>query len=180
VHWLRGFVRHLASEARTVLVSSHVLAEVAQTVDEVVIVTGGRVVAHSPIGDLTAVIAGSVCIRTAHASALHDHLATEGIASRLAAADVVVNDGSDDVVGRSVARSGLPIYEMSADRSLEDAFLQLTATSAGWVVRSRGFTVRLGPDCWVTGRSVRSGRRGRWPGPGPVAAAWRGCWPRGS
>jgi ABC-2 type transport system ATP-binding protein len=34
VHWLRGFVRHLASQGRTVLVSSHVLAEVAQTVDE--------------------------------------------------------------------------------------------------------------------------------------------------
>jgi ABC-2 type transport system ATP-binding protein len=130
VHWLRGFVRHLASEGRTVLVSSHVLAEVAQTVDEVVIVTAGRLAAHSPIDDLTAVTAGSVRIRTPHARALHDHLATEGIASRLVAADVVVAEATDEAVGQSVARSGLPIYEMSADRTLEDAFLQLTATSA--------------------------------------------------
>jgi hypothetical protein len=45
---------------------------------------------------------------------------------------------------------------------------------------SRGFTVRLGPDCWAAGPPARSGRPGRWPGPGPVAAAWPGCWPHGS
>ncbi len=51
---------------------------------------------------------------------------------------------------------------------------------AGWTVPSRGFTVRRGPDCWAAGLPARSGRPGRWPGPGPVAAAWPGCWPRGS
>jgi ABC-2 type transport system ATP-binding protein len=53
VHWLRGFLRHLADEGRTVLVSSHVLAEVAQTVDQVVIVARGRLVTQSTLAALT-------------------------------------------------------------------------------------------------------------------------------
>jgi ABC-2 type transport system ATP-binding protein len=54
VHWLRHLLRGLAADGATVLVSSHVLAEVAQTVDSVVILEGGRLVAQSPLSDLTA------------------------------------------------------------------------------------------------------------------------------
>jgi ABC-2 type transport system ATP-binding protein len=54
VHWLRGFLRHLADQGRTVLVSSHVLAEVAQTVDQVVIIARGRLVTQSTLAALTA------------------------------------------------------------------------------------------------------------------------------
>ena len=54
VRWLRDFLRDFAAEGRTVLVSSHHLAEVAQTVDDVVIVDRGRLVAASPLGELTA------------------------------------------------------------------------------------------------------------------------------
>ena len=49
IAWLRGFLRHLASQGRTVLVSSHVLAEVEQTVEDVVIVARGRLVRASPL-----------------------------------------------------------------------------------------------------------------------------------
>src|SRR4051795_8282088 len=52
VHWLRGLVRGLAAEGRTVLVSSHLLAELAQTVDDVIIIADGRLVAEAPIADL--------------------------------------------------------------------------------------------------------------------------------
>ncbi|MGE5762707.1 MAG: ATP-binding cassette domain-containing protein, partial [Mycobacterium leprae] len=54
MHWLRGFLRHLAAEGRTVLVSSHVLAEVAQTVDDVVIIARGRLVRAAPLDEVTA------------------------------------------------------------------------------------------------------------------------------
>ncbi len=54
VHWLRTMLRRLAEEGRTVLVSSHILAEVAQTVDSVVILDRGRLVAESTLADLTA------------------------------------------------------------------------------------------------------------------------------
>lgn len=52
VHWLRGLVRSMAAEGRTLFVSSHLLAELAQTVDEVVIIAGGRLVTQQPMTDL--------------------------------------------------------------------------------------------------------------------------------
>ena len=54
VHWLRRLLRSLAAEGRTVLVSSHILAEVAQTVDSVVIMDHGHLVTHATLGELTA------------------------------------------------------------------------------------------------------------------------------
>ena len=53
MHWLRGFLRRFAEEGRTVLVSSHVLAEVAQTVDRVVIIDRGRLLTTVPLAELT-------------------------------------------------------------------------------------------------------------------------------
>ena len=50
IRWLRDFLRALAAEGRTVLLSSHVLAEVAQTVDEVVVISHGQLVTHSAAG----------------------------------------------------------------------------------------------------------------------------------
>src|SRR6202142_2542952 len=58
VRWLRDFLRRLASEGRTGLVSSHVLAEVAQTVDQVIIITHGRLIVESSLEQLTARVAG--------------------------------------------------------------------------------------------------------------------------
>jgi len=59
VHWLRGLIRHLAAEGRTLFVSSHLLAELAQTVDDVVIIADGRLVVHEPMSSLLARAAGS-------------------------------------------------------------------------------------------------------------------------
>jgi ABC-2 type transport system ATP-binding protein len=53
VHWLRGFLRDFAAQGRTVLVSSHLLAEVAQTVDRVVIIDRGRLLASGPISEFS-------------------------------------------------------------------------------------------------------------------------------
>ena len=58
VRWLRGLLRGFAAEGGTVLVSSHMLAEVAQTVDSVVIINSGRLVAQGPVAELTAGGAG--------------------------------------------------------------------------------------------------------------------------
>ena len=64
VHWLRGLLRQLADQGRTVLVSSHVLAEVAQTVDQVVIIAAGRLVTQSTLAALTARTDQLVRVRT--------------------------------------------------------------------------------------------------------------------
>jgi ABC-2 type transport system ATP-binding protein len=53
VHWLRGFLRRFAEQGRTVLIASHVLAEVAQTVDQVVIIDRGRLLTTEPLAHLT-------------------------------------------------------------------------------------------------------------------------------
>ena len=64
VRWLRDFLRAFAAGGRTVLISSHVLAEVAQTVDQVLIINRGRLVVESSLEQLTARVGGSVRVRT--------------------------------------------------------------------------------------------------------------------
>src|SRR5207237_6087967 len=82
IHWLRSFLRYLAGEGRTVLVSSHVLSEVAQTVDDVVIIARGRLVAHAPLASLTAGATPAVRVRSPHAARLHAAPAGAGIGAR--------------------------------------------------------------------------------------------------
>ncbi|HEY2278263.1 MAG TPA: ATP-binding cassette domain-containing protein, partial [Streptosporangiaceae bacterium] len=60
VHWLRRLLRGLAADGRTILISSHILAEVAQTVDGVVILDHGRLVTQAPLAELTAANGGSL------------------------------------------------------------------------------------------------------------------------
>ncbi len=72
IAWLRGFLRHLAGQGRTILVSSHVLSEVQQTVDDVVIIARGRLVRASTLADLEG--APVVLARSPRATALVDAL----------------------------------------------------------------------------------------------------------
>jgi ABC-2 type transport system ATP-binding protein len=129
VHWLRGLLRQLADQGRTVLVSSHVLAEVAQTVDQVVIIAGGRLVTQSTLAALTARTDQLVRVRTPQAEALQSLLAAQGIQAELDGADQLLATGTTtETVGKTAATAGIVIYEMNAERSnLEDVFLQLTS-----------------------------------------------------
>jgi ABC-2 type transport system ATP-binding protein len=129
VHWLRGFLRQLADQGRTVLVSSHVLAEVAQTVDQVVIIARGRLVTQSTLAALTARTDQLVRVRTPQAETLRSLLAAQGIQADPDGADqLLVVGATTETVGQAVAAAGIVIYEMGAERSnLEDVFLQLTS-----------------------------------------------------
>jgi ABC-2 type transport system ATP-binding protein len=129
VHWLRGFLRQLADQGRTVLVSSHVLAEVAQTVDQVVIIARGRLVTHSTLAALTARTDQLVRVRTPQAEALRSLLAAQGIQADPDGADQLLAVGTTpETVGKAAAVAGIVIYEMGAEHSnLEDVFLQLTS-----------------------------------------------------
>jgi ABC-2 type transport system ATP-binding protein len=128
VHWLRGFLRQLADQGRTVLVSSHVLAEVAQTVDQVVIIAGGRLVTQSTLAALTARTDQLVRVRTPQAETLRSLLAAQGIQADLDGTNQLLAAGTTpEAVGKTAAAAGVVIYEMGAERSnLEDVFLQLT------------------------------------------------------
>jgi ABC-2 type transport system ATP-binding protein len=129
VHWLRGLLRQLADQGRTVLVSSHVLAEVAQTVDQVVIIAGGRLVTQSTLAALTARTDQLVRVRTPQAETLQALLAAQGIQADPDGADQLLAAGTTtEAVGKTAAAAGVVIYEMGAERSnLEDVFLQLTS-----------------------------------------------------
>jgi ABC-2 type transport system ATP-binding protein len=129
VRWLRDLLRRLASEGRAVVVSSHLLSEVAHTVDHVVIIDRGRLVRSAPLADLAG--PSAVAVRTPVAQRLQAVLAGAGIATRLDGSDVVVALGSTpEAVGRLVAGAGLVVYELRpVGGSLEDTFLSLTSNT---------------------------------------------------
>ena len=133
VHWLRGFLRRFAAAGGTVLVSSHLLAEVAQTVDEVVIIARGRLVTQSSLAELTQRAIPGVRVRTPQVEALRQALTDKGVAAELQDADTVVAlDATAETVGLIAAGAGVVIYEMAAERlDLEDVFLELTTTEGG-------------------------------------------------
>ena len=128
VHWLRGLVRGLAGQGRTVLVSSHLLAEVAQTVDQVVIIDRGRLVAQSTIAALTAGAEQTVRVRTPQPERLRDLLVARGATVALDGPDqLVVGGATTEQVGQAAAAGGIVLHEMRFERSnLEDVFLELT------------------------------------------------------
>jgi ABC-2 type transport system ATP-binding protein len=128
VHWLRGLVRGLADQGRTVLVSSHLLAEVAQTVDQVVIIDRGRLVAQSTLAALTAGADRTVRVRTAQPEALRDLLVARGATVTLDGPDQLLVGGvTAEQVGQTAAAGGVVLHEMRFERSnLEDVFLELT------------------------------------------------------
>ena len=136
VRWLRDLLRAFAGEGRTVLVSSHLLAEVAQTVDDVVVIARGRLVAHAPLEEILHLAPGSgagVMVRSPDAPALLAALVERGFdASPDAGGRIVIRGTTPEQVGVAVASSGAVVYEMQAiEHNLEDIFLGLTADRRG-------------------------------------------------
>jgi ABC-2 type transport system ATP-binding protein len=129
VHWLRGFLRDQASVGRTVLVSSHLLAEVAQTVDHVVILDQGRLVTSAPLAELTARASTAVVVRTPDAEGFRAGLAESGINAAVTGPGQVTATGTTpEAIGRLIAAKGLVVYEMRLEESnLEDIFFSLTS-----------------------------------------------------
>ena len=129
IRWLRDFLRGLAEDGRTILLSSHVLAEVAQTVDHVVVIDHGRIVADEPLDLLMARSAGErVHVRSSDQAALSSYLVAEGAHVAEEAGALVVSGVGPDAIGRLAFDRHIVVYEIGAVRaSLEDTFLDLTA-----------------------------------------------------
>jgi ABC-2 type transport system ATP-binding protein len=131
VRWLRDFLRDFAAGQRTVLISSHVLAEVAQTVDQVVIINHGRLVVESSLEELTGRATGSVRVRTPATARLEDALTRAGIQFNAVNGAVLVYGTSGERVGDIAFAAEVPIHELTAESSsLEEIFLGLTAEPA--------------------------------------------------
>jgi ABC-2 type transport system ATP-binding protein len=125
IRWLRDFLRSMAAEGRTVLVSSHVLAEVAQTVDDVVVIHRGKLVDQGPVARLTA--GGHVIVRSPGADRLREALERADLGVTLDG-DFLVVDAEDPArVGEIAHETGVPLHELTTrTTSLEEAFLELT------------------------------------------------------
>ncbi|MGZ5417936.1 MAG: ABC transporter ATP-binding protein [Nocardioides sp.] len=125
IAWLRGFLRALAAEGRTVLVSSHVLSEVEQTVDDVVVITRGRLVRQGALAELDAGPA-RVLVRTPVPEALRDTLV--GVTVETLPTGVLRVQGSTaEQVGHAAFAAGVELHELTPEPSdLERVFLDMT------------------------------------------------------
>jgi ABC-2 type transport system ATP-binding protein len=130
IRWLRDLLRSLAGEGRTVLLSSHVLAEIAQTVDEVVIIHRGRLVRHATMAEVEAMAAGEARVRTPEAARLASLLAKTGVEARSLGDGNLAVAAATERVGEVAAANGIVLHELTAERAtLEEVFLELTAGS---------------------------------------------------
>ena len=133
IRWLRDFLRGLAAEGRTILLSSHVLGEVAQTVDEAVVIARGRLVAHAPLAQLLA--SGNreprVRVRVSDPAGLVFALAAIGVHADFGEADeLLVTGASAEQVAETAFDRGIVVYALAAEaQTLEDVFFDLTTPS---------------------------------------------------
>ncbi|ORI20024.1 export ABC transporter ATP-binding protein [Rhodococcus sp. 1163] len=132
--WIRKFMQRLAAEGRTVLVSSHLLSEMAQTAEHLVVIGRGRLITDSSVQDfIDNASEASVYVRSPQRDLLRSALTSAGLTVRdPATADdlqpgLVVTDSNTDDIGEIAARAGFVLHELSSQRgSLEEAFMKLT------------------------------------------------------
>jgi ABC-2 type transport system ATP-binding protein len=131
IQWLRGFIRHLAhDQGRTVLVSSHLLSEVEQTVDRVVIVGAGRLVREGSMAELRSGAdgAGTVLVRSPEAARLAEALRTDGTAVTADGDALTVAGRTTAEIGSRAFAAGIELHELRSQTSgLEEIYFQLTA-----------------------------------------------------
>lgn len=128
IRWVRQFLRQLATEGRAVFVSSHLMAEMAQTADVLVVVAKGRLVADMAVSEFTAHFArGFVRVRTPQLEELRAALEEAGATVERDQRSIAVRGMSEDAIGEIAWRSSILLQELSPQAaSLEDAFIEST------------------------------------------------------
>ncbi len=132
VRWIRGLLRRLADEGRTVLVSSHLLSEVQQTADRLVVIGRGRLIADATTAEILSGLGhGQVRVRSSESEALLVRLRERGLTvSRIDADELQVEDATAELVGDLANAAHIPLRHLSeVAQSLEDAYLALTSSS---------------------------------------------------
>ena len=130
--WIRYLLRSLASEGRTVLVSSHLMSEMALTADQLIIVGKGALLADDSVENVVQASGhNSVRVRTPQADELVTVLASEGLSARKDNANqLTVDSGATDRIGDLAARHRITVHELTlVQASLEEAYMELTHDS---------------------------------------------------
>ncbi|MCI0689354.1 MAG: ATP-binding cassette domain-containing protein [Sporichthyaceae bacterium] len=145
VIWIRGFLRELAAQGRAVFVSSHLMSELEDTADHLVVIGRGRLIADTSVSALLGSASdGSVTVRTPYRSEIMTVLASAGgVVSSTGAETLTVTGLPAEKVAELAADRGLPLYELTPHRaSLEQAYLHLTRDAVDY--RSGGGTGEAG------------------------------------
>lgn len=132
VRWVRQFVRYLAAEGRTVLLSSHLMSEMSQTADQVIVLGRGKVLADAPLSELVrSWTTSQVRVRSPRAAELADRIAGDGVTVTSAGEGLLDVAGlRADRIGDVAAAHGIPLHELTPTTgSLEEAYLALTGES---------------------------------------------------
>jgi len=129
--WIRQFMKNLAAEGRTVLVSSHLLSEMAVTADHLVVIGKGHLISNSSTVDFIAnATASTVRVRSPHLPQLRQLLLDQRIAFTDQDGYLSVSDAPIEQVGDIAGAAGLTLHELSGQSgSLEEAFIKLTGDS---------------------------------------------------
>ena len=144
--WMRGFLRSLAADGRAVLVSSHLMSELEDTAEQLVIVGRGKVLADTSTRDLLAAVSGDrVTLRTAAADRAATVLRRAGAATTADGTTVTVSGLAPEKVVLLLSENAVPFAEVSAHRaSLEEAYLELTRDAVEY--RAQGAAGGSGPS----------------------------------
>ena len=131
IRWIRGLLRSLAAEGRTVLVSSHLMSEMALTAEQVVVIGRGRLSADTSVAELVrAGSPGGVLVRSSRPADLAAALAAAGATVAAADGGLVVTGMDAAAVGELAAARGIALAELTPrSASLEEAFMRLTDDS---------------------------------------------------
>jgi ABC-2 type transport system ATP-binding protein len=129
IRWIRGLLRDLAAQGKTVFVSSHLMSEIAQTASHVIVIGRGRLIADTTVADLLAAApAAAVRVRSTDQAALARLLAAPGVTVTAAEDGALTVAGvAAGQIGAAAAAAGITILELAAEQaSLEDVFVHLT------------------------------------------------------
>ncbi|HAY43241.1 MAG TPA: multidrug ABC transporter ATP-binding protein, partial [Micrococcaceae bacterium] len=128
VAWVRNLARQQAAEGKTVFISSHLMSEMAQTADHLIVIGRGRILADAPISEFIDDGLRQTIVRSSNLDPLMTVLAAEGVQlTRLDSTTLRVAGPDSESIGRRALESGIVLSELRPlQRTLEDAYMELT------------------------------------------------------
>lgn len=140
IAWLRQFIKDYADEGNAVFVSSHLLSEMSQMADNIVVIGKGKLIANTSMAEL---ISGntnsSIFIRTPKMTQLEKLIRQSKLTYERQDGGLKIMDATTDVIGTMAFEAGIPVLELAKHQvSLEEAFLELTAGSEEYHTKQKG------------------------------------------